>query len=497
MQRGAVTITRYEAYNEMREKAVSDIADTDDVTKFYNLFLRRNPENQTVLSENVGRKISDVFSRFLNSAEFSEKVLGPLASEEALWSAYCGSTSLPGLCEWATSALPIGRDFWKKLAPSVSWERFYLHLLLDTRTQEFSPKLSEPCIRHVLDLRRNETERSVPSLSIAGCADHANVEEVRGWCANESALEDRLTVEIFMGTMLIGAVPCDEYRRDIQDLLGGTGCYGFTFKFSASHLSLYQTNHPISAREQTTALNLRCAFFERSGLLDVLAPHRHADEQVTEGQAKTLFRRKASGLLSLFGRKPIDFSCAGKPEVSVIMVAHNQFALTLMALGSLRANYSGDLELILVDSGSTDEVQRIGRYVSGGIFLSFPTNIGFLRACNAALPFATADSMLFLNNDVELAPGAVAAALSRLGSDPTIGAVGGKVIRTNGLLQEAGNIVWRDGTTTGYLRDGSPLAPEATFVRDVDFLFSRFSDSPSQLAGYDRRLRRGARPCLL
>ncbi len=43
------------------------------------------------------------------------------------------------------------------------------------------------------------------------------------------------------------------------------------------------------------------------------------------------------------------------------------------------------------------------------------------------------------------------------------------MIRSHGALQEAGSIVWRDGSTAGYLRDASPLAPEANFVRDVDY----------------------------
>ena len=190
---------------------------------------------------------------------------------------------------------------------------------------------------------------------------------------------------------------------------------------------------------------------------------------MSEGQAKVLFRRKATALLPLFGRMPIDFTCTGTPAVSVIVVAHNRFALTLMALASLRGNYPGGIELILVDSGSTDEIRHIERYVPGATLLRFDTNIGFLKGCNAALPSASADFVLLLNNDVELAPGAVAAALNCLASDPAIGAVGGKVIRTHGLLQEAGNIIWRDGVTSGYLRDASPLAPEANFVRDVDF----------------------------
>lgn len=198
------------------------------------------------------------------------------------------------------------------------------------------------------------------------------------------------------------------------------------------------------------------------------------EERVTEGQAKTLFRRKAAALLPLFGHMPIDFACAGKPALSVVMVAHNRFALTLMALASLRSNYAGDLELILVDSGSADETRHIDRYVLGARLLHFDTNIDFLRGCNVAVQGASADAVLLLHNDVELAPGAVAAALSRLLSDPAIGAVGGKVIRPHNLLQEARNIVWRDGVTTGYLRDASPLAPEANFVRDVDFCSAVF-----------------------
>jgi len=200
-----------------------------------------------------------------------------------------------------------------------------------------------------------------------------------------------------------------------------------------------------------------------------LPPIPTPEERVTEGQAKTLFRRRAANLLPLFGRMPIDFTFTGKPAVTVIMVAHNRHALTLMALASLRSNFAGDVELILVDSGSTDELRHVERYVSGATLLRFDTNIGFLRGCNAAMQCASADAVLLLNNDVELAPGAVAAALARLHSDPAIGAVGGKVIRTHGLLQEAGSIVWRDGLTGGYLRGASPLVPEANFVRDVDY----------------------------
>ena len=146
----------------------------------------------------------------------------------------------------------------------------------------------------------------------------------------------------------------------------------------------------------------------------------------------------------------------------------------MAALASLRANFAGPIELILVDSGSSDETRQIARHLRGALVLRFAENIGFLKGCNAGLRLASAEALLYLNNDVALAPGAVRAALDRLRADPTVGAVGAKLIRTHGALQEAGSIVWRDGWTAGYLRDASPLAPEANFVRDVDFCSAAF-----------------------
>jgi GT2 family glycosyltransferase/glycosyltransferase involved in cell wall biosynthesis len=224
---------------------------------------------------------------------------------------------------------------------------------------------------------------------------------------------------------------------------------------------------------------------QRQGLLCA----RPLEQPIAEAQAKTLFRGRAQVQSVLFGRAPLDFRMAGAPALSVIMVMHDRFALTLMALGSLRTNYPGDIELILVDSGSADETANIQRYVHGAYHLRFDTNIGTLRGCNAALVIATADAVLYLNNEIELAPGAVAAALHRLQSDPRIGAVGGMIIRTHGVLREAGNIVWPDGSTQSYMRDASPLVPEANFVRDVDFCSGVFLMTRrtllNELQGYD------------
>lgn len=205
------------------------------------------------------------------------------------------------------------------------------------------------------------------------------------------------------------------------------------------------------------------------GLQDGLAfTPPEAMTQVAEPVAKQMFLRRAHSNLALFARRALEFA-ATAPALSVVMVLFNKFELTMQSLASLRDNYAGEIELILIDNGSTDDTRRISQYVTGAHIEHLPENIGYLNAANLGLQHATAPAVLFLNNDIELGHAAVAAALARLDSAPEIGAVGAKIIRSHGMLQEAGSIIWRDGTASGYMRDASPAAGEANFARDVDF----------------------------
>lgn len=210
---------------------------------------------------------------------------------------------------------------------------------------------------------------------------------------------------------------------------------------------------------------------------------------ISEAVTRELFAANARHLRPIFARQKLDFSLRDTPAISVIMVMFNKLDLTLAALASLRSNFAGPIELILSDSGSTDESRHVDRYVTGAKLIRFSHNVGFLEACNAALAEVSAPVTLYLNNDVLLRHGAIAAALRRLDSAETAGAVGGKIIRTNGVLQEAGCIIWRDGSTEGYMRDTDPNGPEANFVREVDFCSGVFLAVKTallkQLGGFD------------
>lgn len=193
------------------------------------------------------------------------------------------------------------------------------------------------------------------------------------------------------------------------------------------------------------------------------------EEIVTEGQARTLWHRRAASLLPVVARTPLDFTCSGAPSVSVVVVLKDAFAETLLTLDALRHSFAGDIELILIDAGSTDESRNIGRYARGAYVLPIEMDVGLLAGRNAALYVASAGAVLLLHAGTELAPGALEAALQRLAATPDIGAIGARMIRPHSHLAEAGGIVWRDGSTEPYLRDGDPSLPEALFRRSVDF----------------------------
>ncbi|MCX5614834.1 glycosyltransferase [Bombella saccharophila] len=212
---------------------------------------------------------------------------------------------------------------------------------------------------------------------------------------------------------------------------------------------------------------------------------------LVEDQTRQLFRDEAALYLPLLARQKLDFRVRGVPDVSVIMVVHDQIDLTLQALASLRGGYKGAIELILVDSGSRDETTGLEDLVEGAIILRHKVNIGYLLGCNEALAHVTAPAVLYLNNDVRLYPEALHHALRRLYRAETTGAVAARLVRTNMQLQEAGSIIWRDGATYGYRRQDDPNTPEASFTRDVDYGSAAFllvkTGLLRRLGGYDTR----------
>jgi len=186
----------------------------------------------------------------------------------------------------------------------------------------------------------------------------------------------------------------------------------------------------------------------------------------------------------------LTFAAGDAPEVSVVLVTFNRAELTFECLQSLCALGPRDLELVIVDNASTDQTRELLERVRGPAILYNQANAHFLAGANQGARHARGRYLLFLNNDVRLLPGSIESALRTLRESAAIGAVGARLVLLDGRLQEAGSIVWNDGSCLGYGRGRDPADPACMFARDVDFCSGAFLLTPralfESLGGFDR-----------
>ena len=174
---------------------------------------------------------------------------------------------------------------------------------------------------------------------------------------------------------------------------------------------------------------------------------------------------------------------------------HNQAELTFGCLEFIAATVPGsglELEVLVIDNASADRTGELLDRVEGAAHVVRSAwNRHFLHGVNELAARAEGRHILLLNNDAQLLPGALRAAVDVLDGEPNVGAVGGRVILPDGTLQEAGSIVWNDGTCLGYGRGRDPDDPDFMFRRDVDYCSGAFLLTPRPV--FDRLGRFDAR----
>lgn len=144
----------------------------------------------------------------------------------------------------------------------------------------------------------------------------------------------------------------------------------------------------------------------------------------------------ACGLL--LDRRPPRRRTTAYPGVSIIIAAYNEeesIASTLVSLA--RQQYPGELDVIVVDDGSTDNTVRELRRVSYPWLrvLEMKRNGGKARALNAALALVQHTLTITLDADSMLHRGALVNIVGRLMSDPPgTAAVAGAVLVRNSRL---------------------------------------------------------------
>jgi O-antigen biosynthesis protein len=178
---------------------------------------------------------------------------------------------------------------------------------------------------------------------------------------------------------------------------------------------------------------------------------------------------------------------------SIIIPVFNKVDYTFQALRSLlrevdlRAN-----EIIVVNNASRDETPQLLAHLGSLVtVINNEENLGFVDACNQGAQAAGGRYLIFLNNDTTVLPGWWQHLVETIERDEQVGAVGSLFLYPNGLIQEAGAIVWRDGAAFHYGWGLRADDRRCNFAREVDYcsgasLLIRKSLF-DQLGGFDRR----------
>ena len=159
------------------------------------------------------------------------------------------------------------------------------------------------------------------------------------------------------------------------------------------------------------------------------------------------------------------------PLASIIVPVFDNVEHTKRCIQAIAENTPEDLyEVIIVDNASTDGTKDFLKLLSGDVrIITNNTNLGFAKACNQAAQIAQSKYLVFLNNATEPQNGWLESLIDLAEKDPSVGAVGAKLVRPDGTLQEAGAVVFRDGTLQQCGKGMDSADPRFDVVREIDY----------------------------
>ncbi len=181
-----------------------------------------------------------------------------------------------------------------------------------------------------------------------------------------------------------------------------------------------------------------------------------------------------------------------EPLVSIIIPVYNHFELTYGCIESLIKNDENiPTEVIIADDRSTDKTAELEKYIAGTRHIRTERNSGFLLNCNNAAKHAKGKYLFFLNNDTLATPEWLSPLVNLIESDDSIGEVGSKLLFGDGVLQEAGGILWHDESAWNYGRDSDPSCSEFNYVKECDYITGAAMlvrrDLFEKIGGFDER----------
>jgi len=307
---------------------------------------------------------------------------------------------------------------------------------------------------------RREAEKLATELSQA-LSDHDTTKSILA--ERESLLEAR-SIELAEAVELTGNLEADLAVRELDR------------RHAVAELEAYQAFR--AAEVATTTYQLAALIMRLMARLAPVGTRRH---RLLRAVASTLRRaygsiRRRASLARATGTSagasvvPDRMPTSDVPVASIVIPVYGQRDVTARCLASIAASaVDTPFEVIVVDDASPDDTLAMLDRWSGIRVVRNAENQGYLRSTNAGAAAARGDVVVLLNNDTEVGDGWLDRLLDVLRSFPDTGLVGARLVYPDGRLQEAGNIIWSDGSGWNYGRLADPDDPAYLFVREVDY----------------------------
>lgn len=191
---------------------------------------------------------------------------------------------------------------------------------------------------------------------------------------------------------------------------------------------------------------------------------------------------------------PISLPNFAEPDVSIVIPVYGRADLTRWCLESIRRRTSHvSYEVILVNDGDDPATRHLLAEVEGARVIDNHENLGYLRSVNVGAAATRGRWLVLANNDIEVGEGWLAAMVDCAQSDPRVAIVTPKYIYPDGSLNEAGGIIWRDGTGWNYGRGDDSDGYRYGFRREVDYGSAAAllvnADFWRSIGGFDERYR--------
>jgi GT2 family glycosyltransferase len=410
-------------------------ASARDVENSFVVFLGRRPgRHPSDLQDS--EDILALVGRLVGGDEFEAQVLGPLLLREALPHAAIDEVLPLVLIDWAQLSLPICADTRRAIGGSRTWAQLLELLLSDETLAQASPRLQEANIDGILRTRLEKEPLSKTKHSVVGAVDSASAFEVRGWAVDLCDKSVPVILEFLADGVFIGTAICNESRPDVQDCVGGTGNFGFTFRIATSHRLSFAGGRTLKAVASQTHSQIGesvVVYSDAARSWDVIADARKEIAEVrkiceriearlpeigrtasvpTEAYSEYWERFYRLSPDTIAGQRDHCRSLGYRPLISVIVPTWTSDTRLLdKALRSLKAQSYDNWEVVITDDASdSDELRSLLRRYSGDSRIRCIESAergGIAINTNRGIEAARGEYIAFLDQDDELAKDAL------------------------------------------------------------------------------------------